>query len=119
MRAGTLRHRLVVQQNNPTKNEFGESVENWTDFATVWAAIEPLTGSERWLQNISADLAQATTRIRIRYRDDINTAMQGLHRGNTYDFEYVANRWTRDQEIWIVAIERDGVLPSGGDNGAC
>lgn len=42
MRAGRLRHRVTIQQVTRTRDGFGQPVESWSAFATVWAAVEPL-----------------------------------------------------------------------------
>lgn len=52
-----------------TAMDYGEEVETWSDYATVWAGIKPLNASERTIaQQISA---VATHVIKIRVRDDV------------------------------------------------
>lgn len=120
MKAGELRHRVTIEQNTPTVSGTGERSDNWTTMATVWAAVEPLAGSERWLREVAAEVADASTRIRLRYQEGITTAMRATHRGNVYDIEAVINRWTRDREIWLLCKETAGALgPDGATNGAC
>lgn len=120
MKAGLLRHRVTLQKNAPAVNEFGERSDNWTAFAVMWAAVEPLAGNERWLQQVSGEIAEATTRIRLRYQYGITTAMRATHRGNIYDIEAVVNRWTQDREIWLLCKEAGGALgPDGEIDGGC
>lgn len=125
MKAGDLRHRVTIQQNTPTANAFGERVDSWVSFATVWAAVEPISsdsgggGNERWLQQVAAEVAEATTRIRLRYQPGITTAMRATHRGNIYDFEAVINRETRDREIWLLCKTVDGALGPDGATDGC
>lgn len=70
MRAGELRHRVAFKADTPTQDDFGEPIESWTTYMTVWAAIEPLEGRELLLaQQVSAEV---TIRVRIRY-DSANT----------------------------------------------
>ena len=70
MRAGRLRHRITLQQPTRTQNSMGEPVVSWSDVATVWAAVEPIKGSER----LAADQLQAEldTRIVIRWSSDVS-----------------------------------------------
>lgn len=120
MRAGDLRHRVVIEQNTPTAGDTGERTDSWSTFATVWAAVEPMAGNERWLREVAAEVAEATTRIRLRYQAGLTTAMRATHRGNVYDIEAVINRWTRDREIWLLCKETAGALgPDGATDGAC
>lgn len=44
MRAGRLRHRITIQRPERVQNSIDEWVDTWVDVATVWGAIEPLTG---------------------------------------------------------------------------
>ena len=46
MEAGQLRHRVTIQQATETTDGFGGVTQAWATFATVWAAVEPLTGRE-------------------------------------------------------------------------
>lgn len=46
MRAGRLRHRLVVEQPSVTQDDAGSEVAGFATVATVWAGIEPLKGNE-------------------------------------------------------------------------
>lgn len=48
MSAGELRHRVTVQSPTKIADEAGGVNTSWADLATVWAAIEPLTGRERF-----------------------------------------------------------------------
>lgn len=48
MNAGQLRHRVTIQQLTKVEDEGGGYAEVWTDVATVWAAIKPMRGNERY-----------------------------------------------------------------------
>jgi len=89
MRAGDLRHRiqfqrLVVGVDPETQEPLPET---WVDVASVWAAIEPLSGREF----IAAKAVQSEVvgRIIIRKRSDIKAAMRGLYRGQVYNIQGV------------------------------
>jgi SPP1 family predicted phage head-tail adaptor len=77
MKAGDLRRRIEIQTNTPVANGIGELVDTWTTQATVWAEIEPLTGS-RYFQAKQAN-ADVTGIIRIRYRDGMLPTMRLLY----------------------------------------
>jgi SPP1 family predicted phage head-tail adaptor len=66
LRAGTLDKRVVLQSVSRAPDGGGGSVDTWSDVATLWAAVRPLTGQERFLaQQVQAKL---DTEIEIRHR---------------------------------------------------
>lgn len=76
--AGKLRHRVTIQ--NPVETQdptTGAMNVAWQDLAYVWAAIEPLSGRE--FVSAQAEQAKVTTRITIRYRDDLTAKMRLYH----------------------------------------
>jgi SPP1 family predicted phage head-tail adaptor len=69
MKAGDLRHRVTLQQPVAGSNTIGEIVNTWADVATVWAAVEPATGS--WYYAGQQAESKVDGRVRIRYRSDV------------------------------------------------
>ena len=45
--AGRLDRRITLQALTWAEDEFGQVIETWTDFATVWAEVQPMAGLER------------------------------------------------------------------------
>ena len=83
MRAGKLRHRVTLQAPGLTQDPVsGEMVPGWTDFASVWASIEPL--SARDFIAAQAGQSKITARIVVRYREGILPTMRILHRDKVY-----------------------------------
>jgi SPP1 family predicted phage head-tail adaptor len=65
MRAGLLEQRIALSRNEPTKNAFNEDVDSWTSYASTWARVSPISGSERWAaQQINAEI---THEVEIRW----------------------------------------------------
>lgn len=89
MRAGTLRTRVVIQAATASQDTFGGESKTWTTLATVWGEVKPLSGRE-YMQARQAQ-ADVTTRITIRYRDDITItpACRITWNGHTYDVKDV------------------------------
>ena len=71
MRAGRLRHRVVIQQPVNAADATGQMVATWTTVGTVWAAVEPLNGRE-YMTAQQVD-SETTTRIRTRYGSEISS----------------------------------------------
>jgi SPP1 family predicted phage head-tail adaptor len=70
MQAGRLRHRVTIQVAAETQNMYGETIQSWSDVATVWAAVEPLRGREYLAA--TQEQRELTTRITIRWRPGVN-----------------------------------------------
>lgn len=88
MRAGKLRHKVTIQAPGLTQDPVsGEMVAGWSDFASVWASVEPL--SARDFIAAQANQSEITARIVIRYREGILPTMRILHRGKVYGIQGV------------------------------
>jgi len=107
MRAGELRHRVVIQQKVASRNSYGEEVIAWEEVATVWAAVEPLEHLAAGREFIEAERmgAALTTRIRMRYRPGISPAMRAVWGPHTYDIKSVVERGGRRRELWLLCRE--------------
>jgi len=70
MRAGKLRHRVILQSPGGERDAYGERQTTWTNEATVWASIEPLVAREQFLAAQSE--LSTTHRVRIRYSTEIS-----------------------------------------------
>ena len=81
--AGELRHRVVLQRQVETQNPTtGEIVRTWTTYATVWAAIKPL--SVRNFIAAAADQSEVRAQVTIRRRADVQHEDRVAHRGLVY-----------------------------------
>jgi SPP1 family predicted phage head-tail adaptor len=45
-RAGSLNRRITIQGRSTSQDTAGQQSLTWTDVATIWAAVRPLTGHE-------------------------------------------------------------------------
>lgn len=82
--AGKLRHRLLIQKPVTTQNtSTGEMQITWTDVASVWGSMEPLSAREFIAAN--AEQSEVTGKAVIRYRDDVNATMRIVYRGKTHN----------------------------------
>ena len=98
MKAGRLRHSVTIQQDSgTTRSAIGEIVANWTAFATVWASVEPLRGTEAITLRMEG--SEITTRIRTRYVDGVKPAMRVLHGTDLYNIVEVFSPQERKAEL--------------------
>ena len=68
MRAGRMNRRAVLQSPNPTRGADGSLIDGWTTVATVWAALEPVSGRD--LVDNGRVATEITHKMIIRYRSD-------------------------------------------------
>lgn len=88
LEAGKLRHRIKLQAPGISQDPLtGEMVKGWTDVASLWASVEPL--SARDFIASQANQSQITARIVIRYRAGIDSTMRIVHRGKIYNIQGV------------------------------
>ena len=69
------RHRASIYQKNLAADNYGGFDNTWALLATVWAIVEPKSGSERFLQG--ANESTVTTKIIIRYQSDLKDTADG------------------------------------------
>ena len=103
MRAGTMRHRVTLQEKAPTRDDYHGEVHNWTDVATVWAAKEPLQGREFY--DARREGAQQPVWFWIRYRDDVVPAMRLLHGDQVYGIDSVVEVSGMGRELRLMCTE--------------
>ena len=88
MEAGRLRHRVVIQSLAETQDgATGAITESWSTLATVWAAIEPLSGREFIAAAESG--SEVVARIVMRHRSDVTAKMRIVDGSMTYNIQAV------------------------------
>lgn len=109
MRAGKLRHRLLIEvksAGSPQRSTTGASAMEFTELCTVWGSIEPLSG--RRLETAQATWPEATVEVRIRYRSEVldaDTAAQPMRiffGGRYYPIGKVLNIEERNRELRLL-----------------
>lgn len=105
MRAGRLRHLITVQERvEVLDSNTGEVSSVWIDAATVWGAVEPMTGKE-YLQAGSLQ-SEKTVAIRVR-----GMTVTEKHRvtanGKQYDIRAVLDRNDQNRELTLMCTQRD------------
>lgn len=104
MRAGMLRHRVEIQRRAEALDEYGQDTEAWLPVATVWAAVESLRGRE--LETTATRLAEASHKIRIRYRTGVHPTMRVVGQdGRVFDIQAVLDPDDRRRELHLLARE--------------
>jgi len=76
----------------------GAPLEDWTLVTTVWAQVDPVSGSEQF--SAQQRTAAATTRFKMRHRSDVSATSRLKWRGTWYDVAEVIPGGMRLSE-WI------------------
>lgn len=89
MRAGTLRHRVRIEQPVSVRDPAtGDLVETWATYVDhLPAEIVPLSGRE-FLQS-GANQAELTARATVRWDPGLQTTMRLIHEGRAYQITAV------------------------------
>lgn len=106
MRAGQLRQRIAIEEKTAVQDANGEETITWVNWATVYAAVEPLRGDEYLAARTQA--ASVDTRIRVRYRDGVTTdTMRVAHGADVYDIEAVLHLQERNRELQLMCRRQE------------
>lgn len=110
-----LKHRLVLQQEEPVFDDAGGFTRSWTDVATLWAEIVPITGGDSRSNTISGKeifvagqvQAQVSHRIFLRWRDGVVPAMRLALEDRIFNIRYVAA--VREGREMLELLVQEGV----------
>jgi SPP1 family predicted phage head-tail adaptor len=97
------RHRVTLQQRATVVDNEGFATEQWQDWVTVWAAVEPIRGREYFAA--AAVNAQNDVRIRIRYRPGVTPDMRVVYGQRVFDIQSVIDVDERHREIQLMCRE--------------
>lgn len=102
---GELRHRIAIQSSNSTaSSDLGQPIDAWTTVATVWGAIEPLSGREAFYANqVQAD---ASHRVIIRGNRTVTTRNRLVHEGRTFNIVSVMSDEERPRYKTLSVMEQ-------------
>lgn len=73
LRAGALNRRITLQSRSTSQDASGGQLLTWTDVATVWANVDPLSGRELLAAQAvqSAVSHQITIRYQVQFADPL------------------------------------------------
>ena len=105
MRAGKLRHRVIVQRRVEATDPQGGIEESWTTLAYRWASVEPLRGTELFTaQQIEP---KTTHRVRLRWDSEplLSTKDRLEFRGRVLNIGSMLNVDERRREFELMCEE--------------
>ena len=83
IKAGDLRHVVVLQKPSNRVNEKGRRITGWVDVATVHAGRADVSGREFYVAQ--AYHAEDVVTFTLRYRSDVTTQWRLKHHGAAYN----------------------------------
>lgn len=92
-RGGELDQRVTIRSRTRAPDGAGGFSEHWSDVATVWALVRPMSGRER--ENADRQEASANYLIVVRYRSDVKESDSIYWRGNEYNIRFIKDRGPR------------------------
>lgn len=105
MQAGKLRHRVTIESLAETQDgTTGAISQAWSTVATVWAAIEPLSGRE--FLAAQETQSQIVARVVIRYRSDVTAKMRIAHGSELYNVHGVLPDKVSGREYLTLMVSR-------------
>jgi SPP1 family predicted phage head-tail adaptor len=104
VRSGLLRHEVTIQQPGTRVDDgYGGGSVVDSDVTTVWAAIEPLAGEERFV-NGQFD-PSISHRVRIRYYPGIRPSWKLKYGARVLNIKYAADVDERHREVVLMCEE--------------
>ena len=101
--AGRLDKRVTLQSATRARDNHGQSIEPWSDVATVWASVGPLRGREFFAaQQVSAE---TTHKVTVRYRASVNPKWRVKWGTRIFRIESVMDPQERHERIELMCVE--------------
>lgn len=104
---GKMRHRITFQHFTGTLDGFGDPLQdddaNWEDVATVWAAIDPISGREFYAAEQSQ--SEVSHKVRCRYRAGLDTAMRIIYGKRKFKIISIINWEERSESLLLMCKE--------------
>lgn len=104
---GKMRHRITVQRFVGEPDSFGDPPldddSQWDDVATVWAAIDPISGKEFYAAEQSQ--SEVSHKVRCRYRRGITSAMRIMYGSRIFSILSVIDWEERHESLLIMCRE--------------
>jgi len=103
MDAGILNRRVMIQQSSTAQDAYGQPVAGFTTLATVWAAVEPLSG--RQLFAAKQAQSEVSVQVTIRYLATLTTAMQVVYGTHIYGIDAIIDYESRHESMVLLCKE--------------
>ena len=108
LRAGQLTRRIRIQSRAASQDSFGGPNLVWSDVATVWAEIRPITGRE--LESARRIASEVSHQILVRYQPlladpKVVAGYRALYKGRIFNIHASMNEDERNTVFTLLASE--------------
>ena len=104
---GKMRHRIAFQSFTGAVDSFGDPQHDddaqWKDEATLWAAIDPVSGKELYV--VQQSQSEVTHKVRCRYRASLTTAMRIKYGSRKFKILSIIDWEERHESLLIMCKE--------------
>lgn len=98
-----LNHRITIQRQGSGQSATGQPNGTWADTATVWAAVEPISGREYF--NASGERAEVTHKIKLRAGVTVAPKDRALFGTRTFNIRSVLDFEERGRYLQLMVTE--------------
>lgn len=91
------RHKIIFLKNEGGKDAYGEVIDDWKEFTTAWAAVDPLLGNE-FFSALTID-SKVEIKFNSRYISGITNHMRIQHNGKIYEILSAINVKELNREL--------------------
>lgn len=109
LNAGDLRHRIKIQRLECVTTPNGFEEEVWTDWKTIWASKNNLSGKEYYSAKTVNE--EKTVKFKVRYQKDLevleSTRYRIVHDGKIYNITFIDNFMYQNKWLVIKTLEGD------------
>lgn len=106
MNPGILKHRIKVYRPPDPEtdvDEVGQPLDKPIFYKSLWAGIFPLRG--RQVESAKQYHPDVTTKIVLRYREDLDETMFAIYKNTKFEFLYFLPDYQHNKELHIFAKE--------------
>jgi SPP1 family predicted phage head-tail adaptor len=104
MKAGKLRHSILIQKKVVFRNSIGEEEVTYEDFALVYASIEPIGGREYFLAQQTQSAVDY--KFMMRYRSGIKPDFRIFWGTRIFNITSVLNLEERNTQLMLYCREQ-------------
>jgi len=108
IKAGELRHRMIIEQRDPELGDRGEYIGEWCEQGRLWAKITPLWGRELEVARRRQENISMRVITRNRRALGFDTSYRLTWRGAIYNVGWVQRGNDDEHEDWHIMCSSDG-----------
>ena len=105
IKTGLMRNRITIQHLDVVPNDIGQQIEQWSDYASVYAYASGYSGTEKYMGKRDIESADITFTVRFSERlANINTAdYRVVFNKDIYNILFVDNYQFKNETLKILA----------------